>query len=173
MMEPRTRPWSCLVLEPNDAAAGNPLGLAYVHTVALPRGKSGPHSCEPAVVAAELDRLLSVKEGREPIPLRSKHKRRAGEISVYINDYRDARDEAELALARGLARNYAAYEVLAPLGYHSIMRERHFRGRLVVTGPGQQTLPSDVAQALRGRWESYCDSPEGRAIALLAETRPF
>jgi len=69
---------------------------------------------------------------RSKDPARVAHKG----LGVYLLDYRDAKDAREMALARALPHNYGAWAVLSPLGYHTIMRERYFRGRVVVTGPG-------------------------------------
>jgi hypothetical protein len=85
-------------------------------------------------VAAEVARLLNVPSGREPILLRSKVSETMAEMQAWLMDYRDARNEEELGRARALPHNHAAWELLAPLGYHTIMRERYFRGRVLVTG---------------------------------------
>lgn len=107
------RGWSCLVIDPDRV---------FIHASAHP----------------EIDRLLQVPQGRAPMALRSKDPARVAHkgLGVYLLDYRDAKDAHEMALARALPHNYGAWAVLSPLGYHTIMRERYFRGRVLVTAPG-------------------------------------
>jgi hypothetical protein len=130
----RAREWSCLILDPDCAPRR--------HTVALP---PGGRSGDEGAVAAEVGRLLGVPVGREPVLLRSK---KTEQMQVWLMDFRDAQNEAEMARARALPRNYAAWELLSPLGYHTIMRERYFRGRVLVTGPQQHLSVSNAVAEL-------------------------
>jgi hypothetical protein len=160
-MSKRVRLWSCLVIDP---AGDWPVRL---HTLPLPPVRSG----DAAAVAAEVARLLNVPEGREPILLRSKVEATMAEMQVWLMDYRDARNEEELGRARSLPPNHVAWELLAPLGYHTIMREQHFRGRVLVTGPSQHlSVAPSVAARLVARHRRQEPRPDAVEDAMEVES---
>jgi hypothetical protein len=130
------RGWTCLIIEANETTTGR----VSTYTAAQP----------------EIAKLLGVPEGREPICLRSKQKSKVQDMQAWLMDYRDAQNAEEMATAHSLPHNYAAWAVLSPLGYHSIMRERYFRGRVVITGASAAlSVPNRRVAELTAAWRTW------------------